>query len=100
MLRYASSGSAPLEPAWKRKAEAFYGVAMQNGYGLTEITAGHCAAKNEIGDPDISVGPRLPGTDVVASKLNVPHENSGMSLFPRKSMRVSGHGMGGYARAI
>jgi len=55
-LKYVSSGGAPLDPAWKRKAEAFYGAAMQNGYGLTETAAGICATSNAPGDPDISVG--------------------------------------------
>ena len=41
-LRYVSSGAAPLDPIWKREAEAFYGVAIQNGYGMTETTAGVC----------------------------------------------------------
>ena len=64
VLRYVSSGAAPLDPAWKRKAEAFYGVALQNGYGMTESTAGICATRNEIGSDDISVGPPLPGVEV------------------------------------
>jgi acyl-CoA synthetase (AMP-forming)/AMP-acid ligase II len=55
-LRFVSSGGAPLDPAWKREAEAFYGLPLQNGYGLTEGAAGVCATKNEIGNPDISVG--------------------------------------------
>ena len=63
-LRYVSSGAAPLDPAWKRKAEAFYGVALQNGYGMTETTAGVCATRNPIGLPDISVGPPLPGVEI------------------------------------
>lgn len=63
-LRYVSSGAAPLDPDWKRRAEAFYGVALQNGYGMTETTAGICVTRNEIGDPDISVGPPLPGVEV------------------------------------
>ncbi len=63
-LRYVSSGAAPLDPAWKRKAEAFYGVALQNGYGMTETTAGVCATRNPIGLPDISCGPPLPGVEV------------------------------------
>lgn len=63
-LRYVSSGAAPLDPAWKRKAEAFYGVALQNGYGMTETSAGVCATRNPIGQPDISVGPPLPGVEV------------------------------------
>ncbi len=63
-LRYVSSGAAPLDPAWKRKAEAYYGVALQNGYGMTETTAGVCATRNPIGSLDISVGPALPGVEV------------------------------------
>ncbi|WP_375261214.1 class I adenylate-forming enzyme family protein [Palleronia sp.] len=63
-LRYVSSGAAPLDPAWKRKAEAFYGLPLQNGYGMTESTAGICATRNEIGDPDTSVGPPLPGCEI------------------------------------
>lgn len=63
-LRYVSSGAAPLDPGWKRRAEAFYGVAIQNGYGLTETTAGVCVTRNVIGDADISVGPPLPGVQV------------------------------------
>ncbi|MFT5342587.1 MAG: long-chain acyl-CoA synthetase [Paracoccaceae bacterium] len=63
-LRYVSSGAAPLDPAWKREAEAFYGVALQNGYGMTETTAGVCVTMNAIGDPDISVGPTMRGVDI------------------------------------
>ena len=63
-LRYVSSGAAPLDPVWKRKAETFYGIALQNGYGMTESTAGVCATVNAIGDSDISVGRPLPGIEV------------------------------------
>jgi len=63
-LRYVSSGAAPLDPAWKRKAEAFYGIPLQNGYGMTESTAGVSGTRNAIGDPDTSVGPPLPGVEV------------------------------------
>ena len=61
-LRYVSSGAAPLDPTWKRKAEAFYGIALQNGYGMTETTAGVSGTQHPIGHPDISVGPPLPET--------------------------------------
>ncbi|WP_425073600.1 class I adenylate-forming enzyme family protein [Sagittula sp. S175] len=63
-LRYVSSGAAPLDPAWKRKAEAFYGIPLQNGYGMTESTAGVSGTRNAIGDPDTSVGPPLPGVEI------------------------------------
>jgi long-chain acyl-CoA synthetase len=56
ILRYVSSGGAPMDPAWKRQAEAFYGLPLQNGYGLTEGAAGVCTTNNKLGDPDISVG--------------------------------------------
>ena len=63
-LRYVSSGAAPLDPAWKRKAEAFYGLPLQNGYGATEMTSGTTMTISRFGDPDISVGPPLDGTEV------------------------------------
>ena len=63
-LRYVSSGAAPLDPVWKRKAEAFYGIALQNGYGMTETSAGVCTTKSAFGDPDISVGPPLAGVEI------------------------------------
>lgn len=61
-LRYVSSGGAPLDPAWKRKAEVFYELPLQNGFGMTETSSGASATRNPIGSPDISVGPVTPGT--------------------------------------
>lgn len=63
-LRYVSSGAAPLDPAWKRRAESFYGIALQNGYGMTESTAGVSGTRNPPGLADISVGPALPGVEI------------------------------------
>jgi long-chain acyl-CoA synthetase len=63
-LRTVTSGAAPLDPDWKRKAEAFFGVALQNGWGMTETTAGASVTRNRLGDPDISCGPPLPGCDI------------------------------------
>ena len=62
-LRYVSSGGAPLDPAWKRKAEAFYELPLQNGFGMTETTSGASATSNPIGSSDTSVGPVTPGTE-------------------------------------
>lgn len=64
-LRYVSAGAAPLDPAWKARAESFYGIALQNGYGMTESTAGICGTRNPIGVADVSVGPPLPGIEVM-----------------------------------
>jgi acyl-CoA synthetase (AMP-forming)/AMP-acid ligase II len=62
-LRYVSSGGAPLDPAWKRKAQEFYGVPLQNGYGMTETTAGIAATRHVDMNDDISCGPPLPGVE-------------------------------------
>ena len=64
ILRYVSSGAAPLDPNWKRRAEAFYDTALQNGYGLTETTAGVTVTTCPRGIPDVSVGRPLPGVEV------------------------------------
>ena len=63
-LRYVSSGAAPLDPDWKRRAEAFYGIALQNGYGMTETTAGVTITVNAMGDADPSAGVPLPGVEI------------------------------------
>ncbi|MDV4144784.1 class I adenylate-forming enzyme family protein [Shimia sp. FJ5] len=64
LLRYVSSGGAPLDPVWKREAEEFYGQTLQNGYGLTESAAGICATRNAMGDPDTSVGEAMLGATI------------------------------------
>lgn len=92
-LRYVSSGAAPLDPTWKREAEAFYGVALQNGYGMTETTAGTSATRNAIGDPDTSVGPPLPGIEV-AIDVSAPGGGEAMG----EVMTRGPHIMRGYFR--
>ncbi|PUB18996.1 class I adenylate-forming enzyme family protein [Yoonia sediminilitoris] len=77
-LHYVSSGAAPLDPAWKRKAEAFYGIALQNGYGMTESTAGICGTRNPKGLADTSVGPALPGIKIKLD-LNVGAQGDDMT---------------------
>ncbi|MEP4197119.1 MAG: class I adenylate-forming enzyme family protein [Aliishimia sp.] len=89
MLRYVSSGGAPLDPAWKRAAEAFYGVPLQNGYGMTETTAGISATQHIEANDDISCGPALPGVEV-----KVLDDAPEGELLTR-----GGHVMKGYFRA-
>jgi len=93
-LRYVSSGAAPLDPTWKREAEAFYGVPVQNGYGMTESTAGTAATLNAIGDPDTSVGPALPGVEIAIDQ-SVEGGGNGMGEVCTRGPHV----MQGYFRA-
>lgn len=88
-LRYVSSGGAPLDPAWKRAAEAFYGVPLQNGYGMTESTAGISATQHTEPNDDISCGPALPGVEI-----KVMGDAAEGELITR-----GGHVMKGYFRA-
>lgn len=89
VLRYVSSGGAPLDPAWKRAAEAFYGVPLQNGYGMTETTAGIAATQHTQANDDISCGPALPGVEITVADGAAEGE-----LITR-----GGHVMKGYFRA-
>jgi len=91
-LRYVSSGAAPLDPSWKRNAEAFYGVALQNAYGMTETTAGVSGSSNAIGDSDISVGPPLPGVEI---RLDM---NMGADAEVGEVLTKGAHIMKGYFR--
>ncbi len=101
VLRYVSSGAAPLDPVWKRKAETFYGVALQNGYGMTETSAGTCITNNGFGDPDTSVGRPLPGVELrIDEQINGggngcgeiltrgPHVMKGYFRNPEETSRV------------
>ena len=63
-LRYVSSGGAPLDPDWKRRAEEFYGVPLQNGYGMTETTAGIAVTQHTHANDDISCGPALSDVEI------------------------------------
>ncbi|MEM9470307.1 MAG: class I adenylate-forming enzyme family protein [Pseudomonadota bacterium] len=63
-LRYISSGGAPLDLAWKQKVEAFFGLPLFNGYGMTEATAGIAATRPGATRADTSVGKMLPDQEV------------------------------------
>jgi len=63
-LRYLSCGGAPLDLEWKRRIEARFGLAVNNGYGLTE--ASPTISQTLIHEPrqDDSIGPALCGVEV------------------------------------
>ena len=58
-LHYISAGGAPLDPDWKARTEAVFGLALNNGYGITE--AAPTVSATRVGEPrgDVSVGPAV-----------------------------------------
>jgi len=69
-LRYISSGGAPLDLAWKQKVEAFFGLPLFNGYGMTEGTAGIAATRPGATRADTSVGKMLTDQEIHIDQPN------------------------------
>ena len=63
-LRYMSCGGAPLDPDTKKMTEEFFGLTLNNGYGLTE--ASPTITQTRISEPqqNCSTGRPLPGVEV------------------------------------
>ncbi len=63
-LKYISAGGAPLDREWKRKVEAFFGITLHNGYGMTEASPGICVTRIGQERDDIACGPPMEGVEV------------------------------------
>lgn len=63
-LRIISSSGAPLHPATKSAVEDLFGLALHNGYGVTECSPTIAQAIPEEPRSDMSVGRILPGVEV------------------------------------
>ncbi|GAB7521164.1 AMP-binding protein [Paraburkholderia sp. 2C] len=63
-LRFAYSGGSPLDAALKASVENLYGVALHNGYGLTETSPTVAQTMLDAPRADCSVGPPIPGIAV------------------------------------
>lgn len=63
-LRYLYAGGAPLVPALKRNVEAFFGLPLHNGYGLTEAAPTLTQTRPDEPREDCSVGRALPGVEL------------------------------------
>jgi len=59
-LRYISCGGAPLDPGLKARVEAFWGLPLHNGYGLTETSPTVTTTRIEKPATDDATGPALP----------------------------------------
>ena len=63
-LRIISSSGAPLQPALKAQVESLFGMALHNGYGVTECSPNISQAVVGERRTDTSVGRILPGVEV------------------------------------
>lgn len=63
-LRFLYAGGSPLVPALKRDVEAFFGLPLHNGYGLTEASPTLTQTRPEAPRADCSVGPAIPGVEL------------------------------------
>jgi feruloyl-CoA synthase len=63
-LRFLYAGGSPLAPALKHEVEAFFGLRLHNGYGLTEASPTLTQTRPETPRDDCSVGPALPGVEL------------------------------------
>jgi long-chain acyl-CoA synthetase len=63
-LRIISSCGSPLQPTIKAAVEALFGLVLNNGYGITECSAGIAATRIESPRTDTSVGQIYPGIEV------------------------------------
>jgi len=63
-LRFAYAGGSPLTPSLKSAAERLLGVALHNGYGMTESGPTICQTDLAAPRDDTSVGHPIPGVAV------------------------------------
>ncbi|HXW93193.1 MAG TPA: class I adenylate-forming enzyme family protein [Terriglobales bacterium] len=64
LLRILSSSGAPLQPAVKSQVESLFGMALHNGYGVTECSPNISQAVVGEVRTDTSVGRVLPGVEI------------------------------------
>jgi len=63
-LRFAYAGGSPLAPSLKTQVEQLLGVALHNGYGLTETSPTVSQTRLHAPRGDTSVGMPIPGVEV------------------------------------
>jgi acyl-CoA synthetase (AMP-forming)/AMP-acid ligase II len=95
-LRIIASAGAPLQAAIKSETEAFFGLPLHNGYGVTECSPTIAQTRVESPRSDVSIGRVFPGVEVKLIGLDgnpVPEGTVG-------ELRVRGPNvMKGYYRA-
>ncbi|WP_321799362.1 class I adenylate-forming enzyme family protein [Caballeronia sp. J97] len=73
-LRFVYCGGSPLDMTLKAAAEAFYGVPLHNGYGMTESSPTVSNTLLDAPARDSSVGPLIPGVEARIVPLAPPSD--------------------------
>ncbi len=63
-LRYAYTGTAPLDLSLRQGVERVLGVVLHNGYGLTETSPTISRTQYAMGSDEVNVGPPIPGVEI------------------------------------
>lgn len=87
-LKYLSSGGAPLDPSWKSRVEAAFGLPLHNGYGLTETSPGVCGGSNARPRDDLALGEVLPDVECI---VDAPDEHGVGELLIRGPNVMKGY---------
>lgn len=82
-LRYAYTGTAPLDLSLRQNVERILGVVLHNGYGLTETSPTISRTRYSKGSDDVNIGPPIQGVEiriVGPDGQDVPEGNPGELL--------------------
>jgi len=94
-LRYLYTGGAPLDPTLKRDVEAWFGLPLHHGYGITEYAGSLFITRMEAPRADCSAGYIVEGVEIAITDA----DGNAMPAGERGQIRVRGPGvMVGYYR--
>ncbi len=95
-LRYVYTGGAPLDPSLKRDVEAYFGMPLHHGYGITEYAGSLFVTREDTPRTDCSAGYAVDDVELHIGPLDQPAQPRGGE---RGDIHVRGPGvMLGYYR--
>lgn len=87
-LRLIGTGGAPLDPGWKARIEARFGLNLNNGYGLTEAGPGISSTALGPARTDSSVGYVYPDCEI---RIDAPADDGVGELLVRGPNVMKGY---------
>lgn len=94
-LRYVYTGGAPLDPTLKRDVQAYFGLPLHHGYGITEYAGSLFVTREDAPRADCSAGYAVDDVELHVGPLDAPSLPAG----ERGDIHVRGPGvMLGYYR--